>query len=491
MGEWQTPPIVTPPTRKHQYEAVINDEDGINYSRLQRTGSKSRKVSSSASLSGAPLSPILPPRGESAAPLPPALAKDGVIFDNPKYSQLSKRPHTSEHISICKSVSLGSSSGETYEIPVPKRDPRGSNTMDDEYFQDSSVFIVTGLAEDETKPSSSPNMHDLPSSHYTTLNDTIGEEKYTLPIVSTDDKYISEHGHLYQVLEEARADNGAMENEEVINENGKTSIPSYGVTKRNSETTFVMLNSDVFTMSDDEGKQSRQDGSPDPNKQGIVYHTLVHTQTSNDYGKEATIPSGAAYNVIDRSNKPSTASSRSSLDSESAYSVIDRKVSDSKLNFQPRPPPSQYDIIERATSASGASGSSSPHDSEEAGYNVITSSRGSMSNMQHGIVQGPVKTAAVNSSPPPSYSSLEMDGVKQRDCQCSTNAPFYHTLQQTSSVGPGEEEVCQPVVSGSIYDTLEPEVLRRSGEGGGTGMELEGEDAIYHTISDQSDQTLS
>ena len=195
---------------KHEYEVVVN-EDKDDYSRLEQTGSIHRKVSASASISASVTSPL-----ERDAMLRSFSLKDSEIFDNPSYSQFNKQPQVRKRVDIYRSTSTDSNSGGSQnhppnEILVPNdRDEDYSMLYDDRErekdvsnddrennsdFQDSSMFLVTGLAKDDT-------------SHKKTLYTSIGlpneENDYTFPIVSTEEKYISEQGHIYQVLEEVK-----------------------------------------------------------------------------------------------------------------------------------------------------------------------------------------------------------------------------------------------------------------------------------------------
>lgn len=454
----------SPHTRRHQYEPVSNDDDEVSYHRLQRTGSKSRKLSSTASLSGTPTSiglpPSLPSRGEMATPI----ARDGTIFDNPKYSQLNKP----KHVDIYRSASSESGSGGTgnasseqsggprnkqlarVKLSNPLGTNRGPGDRDDEYFQDSSVFVVNGLVQDETQ--------DQPVDHYTALRGPASESNYTVAIVSTSDKYVSEQGHLYQVLEDAKT-----EKEEVTaaagdigrEQPGKTVTqlpPAYSTVVRKDarksvETTLVIANSDV-----PESSSSRATPTS-----GVVYHTLVHA--SEHSGKEdtphttTTATSNSPYNVIERNAKPSTASSQSSLNSDVAYNVIDRKMSNSQM------PLLQYDVIERSGSTSQLSNTSPKLQASRVGYSVIAPPSAGSANHAHASPSSTRTTNTVGGSsqksssspspPPPSYSSLEMGGVKQRACQCDSNTSFYHSLEQRELDTALEEK------SEGLYDSLE------------------------------------
>jgi hypothetical protein len=253
-----------------------------------------------------------------------------VLFDNPKYSQLSKLG--SQHTNIYKTTSTDSkseASASQSDVPVPQVVRRKMSNKDDEYFHDSSVFIVNGLAQDETKHSKVQNANP-PSEHYSSLlSETRNEESsYAQAIVSSKDKYVSEKGHLYQVLEEEAGGVGEAHK--------KADFTTLSVDS-NDEVGFI-VNPDACSTDDDDDDDS-DDSVTLGSKSGVVYHTLLRTPTSENSPESSPGPGHAPYDVIDRSAKHSTPSSQNSLD---PYNVIDRRVSDG--NFSQ--PPSQYDLID-------------------------------------------------------------------------------------------------------------------------------------------------
>ena len=329
--------------RKHQYEAVTNDEDDENYNRLQRSDSKSRKASSSTSTSA---SPGLPSRGESITPLSPMFKETTTLFDNPKYSQLSKLG--CQHPSIYKMNSTDSNSGAAAvshsDVPAPPQitKAKASKTLssgkDDDYFHDPSVFIVNGLALDETRRSSTEQNTKPPSEHYSSLlTSTMNEESsYALAIVSSKDKYVSERGHLYQVLE------GDQEGTELVPKAKREDFASLSVESKEDEELGFIVNPDARSTDDDDDDDDDDETSVTMgSRSGVVYNTLLRTPTSEN-SRESS-PGQTAYDVIDRNMKHSATSSRNSLVNESAYNVIDRRVSDGNFSGQP---PSQYSLID-------------------------------------------------------------------------------------------------------------------------------------------------
>lgn len=438
-------------TRKHQYEAVTNDEDDENYNRLQRSDSKSRKASSSTSTSA---SPGLPSRGESITPLSPMFKETATLFDNPKYSQLSK---LGQHPNIYKMNSTGSNSGAAVaasqsDVPAPPQitKAKASKTVltskDDDYFHDPSVFIVNGLALDETRRSNEQKAKP-PSEHYSSLlTSTMNEESsYALAIVSSKDKYVSERGHLYQVLE------GDLEETGEPDLKAKEDFASLSVGSKDDEELGFIVNPDACSTDNDDDDDVVDDDDETSvtmgSRSGVVYNTLLRSPTSED-SRESS-PGQTAYNVIDRNTKHSAASSRNSLVNDSVYNVIDRRVSDSNFSSQPPSqyslidpqarrvsegcfagapydimepqacrrvsiPPSQYDTIEpQPSKAAGSNQPSSQNSATEpqgSGQNHFTSP--GVSSSGYSMVIRSSKASAVpqklleSSSPPPSYTSL-------------------------------------------------------------------------------------
>ena len=349
------------PIRKHHYEAVVDDE--VNYNRLQRSASKSRKLSASASgLSGmvSVTPPIVPRRSVEAivtsspsiaTPHPQQSGDEGgecVIFDNPDYDDVvvvSPPTRQSQHVDIYKS---DSSCGD--EIPAPKSDSRAagcghadSNDKNDEYFTDSSIFLVNGLVEDETRRAAPLPDPRLPSNHYTPLlQPDKPASDYNVPIISTDSKYVSERGHLYHVLEKDERGRGLR----IGGGDRERAVMAYSV-HEGREMELVISNSDASSSSMDERRQldasNDSSGSDGSKPEGVAYHTLVHTP-SNDPSRET---SPGTYDVIDRSMRNPAGGSKASLKSlGAAYSMIDRGAG-GKGSVRPGSlPTAQYDTIE-------------------------------------------------------------------------------------------------------------------------------------------------
>lgn len=376
----------------HKYEPVRKDENGVSYSRLQR--SKSRNASSSGSHSGLSTSPVIPIPPHEEQPSPPL--RENEIFDNPKYSYSQLFRPTSQNIDIYKGGASDSSNGRNYsqspsdalESEVAAHNLRlGSSSEEkgDDYHQDASAFVVSALVRDETKLSIPPHT-ELPTTHYTSIS-TSGvaqDESYTLPIVSTNDKYVSEKGHLYYVLEEAPPE--SVGKERVVR---KTSVPSYRIP----------------TTSDE-----------------------------------------PAYDVIDRSVMQSSASNRLSLDCD-LYDVIDRRSNDGRIGpsvSSSRAAP--YDVIERKTSL----GNLTQLDNRP-GYEVIgTSTSSSNKAAVYSTLEsreGGVVNSRDSPPPPPSYSSLGLGEAGRRKGSCSGIAPVYQILELTNE---SKKEVCRNEGHGSL-----------------------------------------
>lgn len=442
--------------RKHQYEAVINDDEEVGYNRLQRAGSKSRNLSSSASASGASsVSPVVPARVESTTPLSPAI-RESAIFDSPEYSQLHKP--AGQHINIYKTTSIESSSGgvrtqRQNELPLPNRETaaKAGNTVqsrrrtkDDDYLQDAAIFIVNGLAHDETNLSTVPpdtSAAAVPTDCYTSLQamNMNQETDYSQTIVSSHEKYVSERGHLYQVLEGGKTESGSAVKDRdggITDDGAMCGAESQA---DDEELGFVVTNLDALTSSDEV--------AADAADVSVVYHTLLHSSASE---KSRELTPGSAYDVIDRN---ANSGSRASLNKEPAYNVINRKISGSYSG----PPPGQYDSLEpQANSPNGkatynvtdrkiSGGCTGPPSAQysciephvnnrrenipahpPAGYAVVAKHRNVASSSS-------VKSAD-SSSPPPSYSSLGNVGGGHKNGPSS-----YRTVEPEGELEEGVE----------------------------------------------------
>ena len=426
--------------KKHQYEVIVNEDTGISYSRLQRSGSKSHELTASMSVSGPSASPVA--MSSDGACEPTTHGCETPVFDNPKYSQLSNKH--GDNVRRVDSNPRGCDPQNRNEItavnnkPLVKQKPAELNPVagDDEYFQDSSLFIVNGLALDETR---SPNVQDaapVPSSgRYTSLQETTmaKESNYTQAIVNSDDKYISEQGHVYQVLEGSKAESASAQGKE--SNLGMADDTARGAVLKDEgggEFGFVVSAPGNCARLDDEVKESGG------NVSGAIYHTLVHTPTSNHRSSSGSSGSGSssrestppepAYNVVDRNPKHSTAS-QTSMNNGVAYNVFDRKTTNG--NFNSNLPPAQYDVID-LDSTSASSKKVPPRLMEHNGYSAITKS-GSISGTGIAIPgqDHDERTSSSPLPPPPSYSSLmDVGGSKQKHTCRNGDTPIYNTLEQ-------------------------------------------------------------
>lgn len=428
--------------KEHQYEVVVNEDTEVSYSRLQRSGSKSHEFNTSISMSGPSVSPVLATSSGGACESTARgslFGNETPIFDNPKYSQLNKRGNNVGKVDS----NPGGRNQNRNEIPalqdepLVKQKPAHSAKLhasagDDDYFQDPSLFIV---ALNETK---SPALRDaaflLPSGHYTSLQDTTmaKESNYTLAIVTSNDKYVSEQGHVYQVLEgakvEAESAQGKESNLGVADDTAHCAVLK---DEEGEEFGFVVSAPGNCARLDNEVTESGSDVG------GAIYHTLVHTPPTSDHSREATPPE-PVYNVVDRNPKHST-TSRSSMDSGVAYNVIDRKISDG--NFNSNLPPAQYDVIELDRSGTTSKKAPSPP-MRHNGYSAIAKSSSisgtsvavacqdlSSSHQWHDQTTSPPPLP-----PPPSYSSLVDVGRSKHVCN-NGNIPIYNTLEQQEENG--------------------------------------------------------
>ena len=449
------------PARQHQYDIILNeveDDNGrkVNYNRLQRAGSKSRQASSSTT-STASVSPVVPPspaphpRGGITTPTSPPSAntREGDIFDNPEYSQLDRSAvgsATRKHVDIYKTASsdesnrsgggggggggggMGNWNGMVPASPVPGKD--------NDYHQDASVFVVNGLALDETTASPSQGggseLPTITGGHYTTLqpDSMSAETSYAQPIVSDSEKYVSERGHLYQVLDGRGGGGGdghlyqVLDGSEGEGEDGhlyhvldgREGGGGEGGEGTEDKFSFVVANLDALEKE-----------APD-NMKTSVYHSLMRGSPASDCSSEcmpaAALAGGGrgngsnsrtGYNVIDRSPQQqhvAAGGSRSlSLDcggsstGDAPYDVVDRRISEG--NFSGQPPP-QYDVIDMPAYASTSQQAvgcvaSIPANSS---YSVLVRGNADSASTQRPL-SVKVGTPSFSHQPaPPSYSSL-------------------------------------------------------------------------------------
>lgn len=187
------------------YENVVTEEDPPEYSRLEHSGSlKCRNRPSTSSMPSVQASP----RGRNVSiggwsgPYPP-------VFDDPTYV-FSNDPPLPSHKNVFKSMSANTNTREEkyshLDLELSSKVGRTSikSSNSDSYHQPVSAFVGQMPPRRIVRRKS----YDTGRTHeYTPIKPSRPKRKsdYTFPIVATEEKYISEQGHLYHVLEASNA----------------------------------------------------------------------------------------------------------------------------------------------------------------------------------------------------------------------------------------------------------------------------------------------
>lgn len=403
--------------RKHQYETVVNDDEE-EYNSLLRSENWSHNQSLSTSLSRTSGSPS-------------QNTTEKMIFDNPKYSSIPKR------FNIYRSESSNSTFEQTRQQRLAKASQKSHADNHEQYYKGSSKSI--NRVEDESEIPVSPTAKlpvsptgVPPSSQYThVLPNTSEERDYAYPIVSTGDQYVSEHGHVYLMLEGATAPDKENEKKSPVQ-------PTYSKVKSKRE------------RADKKLLQIEADSSLG---NSAIYHSLPDTEDSSvsesDYdviGSEApratrhtSNSDDSGYDVIERGDiKPPP----KSIGSGVQYDVMDRQRIPREQSSSPLSKSGDYDVIERTTTPSN--------------------------------IRSHKMTVLLKQPRPPAYSSLDLPKAGDRETKCTvnSNSPFYDALDLERSKG--KQEACQCDTSQLFYHTVEPEEKKSIAEGI--------DNAIYHAI---------
>lgn len=436
--------------QKHQYEAVIGEEgDEKDYSRLQRSSSKSRNFSTSTTptADSAP-SPAATGGSSSLSRQTPSGRDDddAIIFDNPKYSQLGN--YRSQDSLVAdrskKSVDVEqqlSTSGQG----------RGKG----DYFHDSSAFVVLGLAEDETKRHAQNNLSTRPvataatsnSSHYTPLiqSEVQKENSYSTPIVSSLEKYVSEHGHVYQILDgsDDKRQGSSLESEQ----NGAAT--NGGLVGRENYHTLESIACDSGIVTGHPAGESENDEDEG------VYDDTIDMSIKALMNSRASPNNDLAYDVIDRRTSgttpsrtsgttPTPSSSHPPRKSSVDYDVFDRNDM-SPGNVPPRHSNTNYDVIERSITPSSSKKNSLKNQEFDAGRGQTFP--GKFSPSMYSSLELSTSEAKQNSflQPDTLYHSLEQGEIETKQVE---GYPFYNTLENDGVRGSGG------VYLKDVYDTV-------------------------------------
>ena len=398
-------------SRKHQYETVTND-DYNEYNSLLHSQSWSHNRSLSTSL----------PR-TSGSQLLNGADKESAIFDNPNYSTNPVK----KHINIYRSESSDSSFNSEQQTRQQWLEKTSKNSHAEghkEQHHNSSQLSVFDSFEDECKlPVSLTGIP--PASHYTNVDPNASKESaYAHPIKSTSDQYVSEHGHIYLMLE------GEGATAPDVGQERKVLPPTYSKVIPKRE------------RADSKLQQIEEANSLCVN--AATYCSPPDTEDS----------SGSDYDVITREH--SRATRHTSTSDDSGYDVIDR--GEMKFPHRSFGVEAQYNVTDRQRHLS------SPQDGD---YDVIERTTTPSNNRTH-------KMAALNKnprsppaeypcsppaeyphSPPAEYSSLELSGDREKKSTINANGPFYDALNLEKSSD--KQEACQCKMSEAFYHILDPE----------------------------------
>ena len=190
------------------YENVVAERDPPEYSRLEHSGSlKCRDRPSTSSTPSAQFSP----RGRNSSvggwsgPYPP-------VLDDPIYVVANDPPPPplNPHVKVFKSRSTTNTKDEYSQLDLEQSsnvDVFGRTSVQssnsDKYHQPMSSQVPSNSRRVVRRKS-----YDTSRTHeYTPIKPCRPKRKndYTFPIVATEEKYVSEQGHLYHVLEASNA----------------------------------------------------------------------------------------------------------------------------------------------------------------------------------------------------------------------------------------------------------------------------------------------
>ena len=417
--------------QQHQYASVVERED---YNHLTRTESSSHNV-----VPGAPFSRM--------SGSPHCLSESGGsgIFDSPKYSQ-STRMH--QHVDIYRLESSDSTSGsgnqtrEQWLSKVPLETHSEDSTTG---LHNSSKVTSVGYHNDEAKHLTSTSA--LPSSRpYTKVaantQDNV-EGNYTQRIVSTDEQYVSEQGHVYQVLEKSNDSSspptqqnssdqpvpGSIVGERYVGDKGHLYHILEDPGSKKDATKSQVCNAEddniYHVLEDPQQAAGNSEVSSDENQP--IYHILEGPANGEVQSKAAVVSSELGeddaflepeYDTIELEQGQKNRSHRSD------YNVIERpEMHRNSLAQQPEQLFHVGKNLDRQAllrESSSTSLQTRPHP-----YNVIERNTSDTSLLRH--KQAASKEQLV---PPPNYSSLNLDksARKERKFKIEACNPFYEDI---------------------------------------------------------------
>ena len=210
----------------HHYEMVESGEQS-EYSHLQHTHGGSLRVKFGANSTGTAIAPSASHQNRNKLFATKSLSltrqyQPKPLFDSPEYMAIEM--NGSDSIKPYPQTGEGFDDDTEYsrinhEMLTSTREVEGNDLNSEGYHQLPSVFIEAakqqpgGLISTSDRPSTSlTNTHPLVNRHksansesdpYTPIKSTEAAKRntYSFSIVSTDEQYVSERGHVYHLLE--------------------------------------------------------------------------------------------------------------------------------------------------------------------------------------------------------------------------------------------------------------------------------------------------
>ena len=307
--------------QRHQYEMVESSEQS-EYSHLQHAHGGSRKFSTN-STGTAPSPSMLQNRGKISVTSSLSLSghQPEPIFDSPEYmtteldgsKSMNTWPETGEGVintdtqySHLNHEALKSTETTTREAEAPDLDSEG-------YHQLPSVFIGEAkqqpngeISPEQRQNSHTTNTHPpahrhksatLASEPYTPVESTniMKRNAYSFTIVSTDEQYVSERGHMYHLLERSDEYQKNRSNPDTNNEGSpKFHIQEDDSTKDRKDSSSISPYTQVNKSPEqDSNKQKENEKSEEQSDSSSL-------QGSNMESSRKVIP---PYSQVDKSKK--------------------------------------------------------------------------------------------------------------------------------------------------------------------------------------------
>jgi len=244
--------------QQHQYDSMVDRE---NYNHLVRTESSSQNLVTGAPLSRASRSPRCLSANESG------------IFDNPTYSHPSR---SNQHVDIYRLESSDSSGGSGNQTRH-----QWLNKVPLETHSEDMTQGLSDCSKLEAKRQISTSA--LPSSRqYTKISPSTQDTKegnYVNRIVDTDKHYVSEQGHVYQVLE--KSDDSSNSSKQVSDDQlGRSSV--VGERYASDEGHLYHILEDPSSKQKETAKSQSQNQNPGDEGENNIYHVLEDLQAAGN-----------------------------------------------------------------------------------------------------------------------------------------------------------------------------------------------------------------